>query len=432
MWAPGYARAAAALVPLLALPLVGCGEQRPRAERIVLVVVDTLRADVLSLYGGSLTTPNLEILAAHGRVFRGLHASFHQTSMSMGALFSGRTPSIESHAPERPLFWSGQTWCGLARFAERRTQASCVPERLETLAEALRETGYWTIGIASNEFLYEPSGFSAGFDDWVEVGRLPGLETRTATVRKGRELHEYKLIPWQAVVGAMVEALARRPRDRFFLYLHFMDVHDYDQGGTPYARGVARMDRALGRVLSILADEGLAEGTTVVFTSDHGERLDDVHPIRGGRGHLGNPSFQEVLRIPLVITPAPERPADAFVRTQDLKGWILDLAGVAAPGGDSDEVLEDDELYLGEHHYFTYQRGRFKSSVRRDERRTVLFDLAADPAETRDVSADHPEVLREHADRVSQIAERLATRPVARRSLTARERERLQILGYLE
>ena len=69
---------------------------RPVPERIVLIVIDTLRRDALSCYGGSTPTPNIDGLAAQGQLFSNALGSFHQTTMSMGAMFTGRTPSLES------------------------------------------------------------------------------------------------------------------------------------------------------------------------------------------------------------------------------------------------------------------------------------------------------------------------------------------------
>jgi arylsulfatase A-like enzyme len=148
----------------------GAGGDDP-PERIVLVVVDTLRRDHLSCYGGAVETPHIDGLAQRGRVFADALASFHQTSMSMAALFTGRTPSLESGAAGATLPWSGRTWCGMARFASSLEPGGpCLPRSLPTLGEAMREAGYETLGVSSNEFLFRPAGFARGFDAWVEVG----------------------------------------------------------------------------------------------------------------------------------------------------------------------------------------------------------------------------------------------------------------------
>ena len=123
-------------------------------------MIDTLRRDHLGVYGAPAPTPNIDALAKRGQFFTNVVASFHQTSMSMGSLFTGRTPSMEA-GEGRTLTWNGHTWCGLARLAQTPGVDTCIPPSVPTLAEAFKAAGWWTIGVASNQFLYEPSGFRA-------------------------------------------------------------------------------------------------------------------------------------------------------------------------------------------------------------------------------------------------------------------------------
>ena len=390
-------------------------------ERIVLIVIDTLRRDHLSAYGGPVATPGIDALAERGAVFTRSLASFHQTSMSMGALFTGRTPSIESRDARRTLVWNGTSWCGMARFAEGDAEGSCVPAVLPTLAERLSEAGYWTVGIASNELLYEPSGFSAGFDDWVEVGR----KARLPAAGKAN----WRVVDGTRVNRAALEALKRRPADRFFLYVHYMDVHDYLFRQQSYAEAVASVDAAVGALLGHLGRAGLLERASVILTSDHGENLGERHGSKHSAYHIGNPSFAEVLEVPLIVAPAPSADVDALVRTQDLYGLILRIAGLE-PGEPSE--LEPDELYVGEKNYRTYLRGRWKSTMRRDSGRFHLYDLKGDPGETRDVADAHPDVIREHLVRAAELSKRLRTERASERPLSERDRQRLRALGYLD
>lgn len=201
---------------LTILALGGClKSQRP--ERIILIVVDTLRQDALSCYGGSTSTPNIDALAAEGDLFSEAVGSFHQTTMSMGAMFTGRTPSIESSQGNSTLNWNGRTWCGLARFADPKGEEGCIRASLPTLPELLREAGYWAIGIVSNPFLFRPAGFERGFDDWVEVGERPSGD-------KPRNIPQDMLDPEpraaKHVNAAALQALSRRPHEGFFLYVH--------------------------------------------------------------------------------------------------------------------------------------------------------------------------------------------------------------------
>ncbi len=407
---------------------LGCAEARP-PERIVLVVIDTLRRDHVGAYGGPARTPVLDALAARGQRFEALQASFHQTSMSMAALFTGRTPSLELASLEPSLPWNGSTWCGLARFRDgAESDARCIPEGLPTLAEGLREAGYWTLGISSNELLFEPSGFSRGFDDWVEVGTatLGALQLPRADAWRDRTARH--------VLEATRQALARRPHDRLFLYVHLMEVHDYGARRArnrreAYLGAVAAADAALGRLLALLAREGLRDDALVVVSSDHGERLDEAHALEGRPGHLGNPSFQEVLEVPLLAAPAlPSEPAGPL-RTQDLYALLLAAAGIDAR---APLELAPGELLLGERRYRTYSDGRFKTTVRRSDGALHLFDLERDPGERTDVAAAHPEVVRRQLSRIQELSEAFASEGTSVGELSPRDRDRLRALGYLE
>ena len=416
------------------LLLGACTAHPEPPERIVLVVIDTLRRDQLSCYGGEQPTPHLDALAARGQLVPNAVASFHQTSMSMGALFTGRTPSLESGTAEAPLPWQGATWCGMARFAESEGADQCVPATLSTLAERLREAGYWTIGIASNPFLHEPSGFSQGFDDWVELGEK---ERDSRPLARLRVDHAPEAVAWNAVNDAAAAALARRPRDRFFLYVHYMDVHDYGRDGAgqleqmkrAYRRRVAAVDTAMGRLLRSLDKDGLLEGSVVIATSDHGERLGERHPLQGTPAHMGNPSYQELLEVPLIVAPPVLPRSQGMVRTQDLFYLIQHIAGlVPQPAAD----LEAGELWIGEARFRTYRRDRWKSVVRRSNGELQLYDLDADPAESEDVSQRHPDVVEEHRIRIEALTRHFAAAAPSRRDLSEAERARLRALGYLE
>lgn len=406
------------------------GRLRARGpERIVLIVVDTLRRDHLSPYGSAVATPNVAALAARGQVFENAVSSFHQTSMSMAAMFTGRTPSIETGDPRQALPWNGSTWCGMARF-DSGAGDLCLPRSLPTLAERLRAAGYWTIGVTSNQFLYEPSGFSRGFDDWSQVDeRKPtvGPASRRDVPDPGRSR------TWASVNRAVDAALGRRPSDRFFLYVHYLDVHDYRFAKRSYAEAVAVMDQALGRLLAKLEKAGLLDGAVVVLTADHGERLGEAHGIPGevpnSYGHYGNPSWQELLRIPLVVAPPVFADTQRFVRTQDLFQLVQQIARLGTePAADT----RPDELFVGELFFRTYRQGRWKATLRRNDGRAFLYDLEADPHEQHDLAASEP--LRVHAfrTRINELSRDLAAAANVQRELSESEKERLRSLGYLD
>jgi arylsulfatase A-like enzyme len=157
--------------------------------------------------------------------------------------------------------------------------------------------------------------------------------------------------------------------------------------------------------------------------------LSERHAVPGRPGHTGNPSFREVLAVPLIIAPPIDRDPDAFLRTQDLFDVILQAAGIES---EPSAALEPDELFLSETRYRTYQRGRFKSSLRRDDDSFLLFDLENDPHETRNVASDHPEVEAAHRLRIGEIAEAVSARRAVVERLSDEDRDRLRALGYLE
>jgi arylsulfatase A-like enzyme len=397
---------------------------RPPA-RIVLVVIDTLRRDHVSVYGGRASTPHIDALAERGQVFTDARASFHQTTMSMASLFTGRTPSIETADPTATLAWNGDTWCGMARFAEGDGHGACIPASVPTLAVRMQEAGYWTIGVVSNQFLFEPSGFERGFDDGVEVGPGP---RRGSRARPRPELGALRA--GGPVTQATVAALNRRGRDRFFLYVHFMDVHDYPFARVDYPTAVTRVDQAVGALLDLLEQAELLEDAVVIVTSDHGERLGERHPLPGRPGHYGNPAFQELLRVPLVVAPPVVDDPTAPLRTQDLHHLIQEIAGLRPDrGGD----LAPDELYVGERRFRTYLDGRWKSTVRRSDGRLFLFDLESDPREEWNVADAHPHIAEAHRRRIEEVSRSLAVRDERpERELSERERETLKVLGYVE
>lgn len=427
-------RPAGVALALVGAALAACTDAAapPRPpQRLILIVVDTLRRDHLSCYGAPRATPNIDRIAEGGMVFHRALASYHQTSMSMGSLFSGRTPSIEFGTLERPLFWNGETWCGLARFASEGGDSACVPAGVPTLAQRLREAGYWTVGIASNQFLYEPSGYSRGFDTWVEVGEHPSKKGAIARI----ELTHAPLTRRGGQVDAAVfEALAQPRSERFFLYVHFMDAHDYGFEGVPYADGVAAADRAVGALMDGLRERGWLEDAVVVFMSDHGERLQERHAIAGHAGHVGNPSFQEVLEIPLIVAPPPDRDPNAPIRTEDVHRLLLEIADAQA--GPEPE-LRDGELLLSETRYRTYLAADpaepgavWKSVVSREDGTHQLFDLARDPEELRDVAAAHPDRVRAHAGRIDELSRRFSARRAVLERISPLDRARLKALGY--
>jgi len=405
-----------------ALLLAGCSPGAPVGppERLVLIVVDMLRADHLGCFGGASPTPVIDRLAREGMPYPQVVAAFHQTTMSMASIFTGQTPSLESGDVRAPLDWNGRTWCGMARFATPGDDG-CIPLSLGTLAETLREAGYRTIGIASNPLTFEPGGYRQGFEDWTEVGTVVetlAIDQPIALTRAAGPVND-----------AVARALTRRGDDRFFLYVHYMDVHDYQVTGTSYETAVEAADAAVGSLLEQLRGAGLLANTAVVLTSDHGERLGEKHALSGMPGHFGNPSFETLLRVPLIVWPRSTRPVPAVFRGQDTRRLIEGLAGIDEPASSE---LREDEVLLTERWFLSYRRYPWKSLRDRRDGRLHLFNLAEDPGEQRDVAAEHASVAREHEERIGVLAASLSAPARSESGLTESDKERLRALGYLD
>jgi arylsulfatase A-like enzyme len=432
LWIPAVVQrrriAVVLTVALLAAATAGCARRRP--ERIVLVVIDTLRRDRVSCYGGATPTPNIDALATTGLRFTNVSASFHQTTMSMAALFTGRTPSTESDAPERPLAWTGQSWCGLARFGDEH--AACVPSAVPTLAEALRDVGYATVGIVSNPLLFRPGGYDRGFGDWVEVDAAPDwtqLLKRARPRPLPRGFDQAQRRSGSRVNAAVHDWLARRGGDHFFLYVHYMDAHDSAMVGTAYDDGVEASDAAFGDLVRMLGTANLLHDTVIVLTADHGEALGEPHPLPALRGHFGEPAYEPLMRIPLIVSPPIARDPARFMRTDDTFRLVKEIAGatdVAPPDLGTEEVFQSEQLFR------TYRDGRWKSIWRRDERDGHLFDLVADPEERNDVASGHPDILATHSARLATLGRELGTRGGRNSEPSAQDRERMRALGYVD
>ena len=412
------------------------GEEPPN---LVLISLDTLRADHLSGYGYARpTSPAIDArLVRDGTTFADAMTTFPMTDVAHLSLFTALFPGA---LPPRA-----------------RLQAD---SPIRTLAEQLRDAGFETTAFTEDALLAGSSGFWFGFDRFVErnVAREPrGRPTFAAGVRHLRE----------------------RGGRRFFLFLHTYQVHapygaspGYDRvldgapgwdsgaldGAIPLAhRGdVDRYDRAIREgddlvreLLDELDRQGLAERTIVVLLSDHGEAFGE----HGFAGH-GFAAQQEQLRIPLVMrgpgVPAGRR-IDRPVSIVDVAPTLLRLVG-APPLGDvhgidlTDAVAggtpPDRPLFFswlpGEERVAGVRRGSLK--LLEIAQRARLFDLATDPGERRALDASSPALVSLQAALVAYRADnrvRVAAHRTADESDVAaiapapEVEEALRALGYL-
>ena len=304
----------------LAAAALACGGPAPPREiperlaalgqpNLVLIVVDTLRADFTTPYGFARdTSPELASWAARGALFERVRSQSSWTKISMASLMTSLWP--RSHG---------------IREAKDGLGASAV-----TLAEALRDAGYATYGVQTNGWLHQSFGFHQGFDRYMfpKGGGHPRLGQPSLWPHADRVFEE------------AVRLVDAHDRDQpFFLYLHFMDVHEYaappgfktfgtDSKGA-YLAAIRWVDDAVRRLREKLAAAGYGERTLMAFAADHGETFGE----HGVHGHARN-VLTPVVWVPLAFRfPFPVEPIRVAtqVRNVDVAPTLLDLVGVAAP-----------------------------------------------------------------------------------------------------
>jgi arylsulfatase A-like enzyme len=311
---------ARALLPVLLAAALACGGPVPRSEisdrlaalgrpNLVLIVVDTLRADYLTPYGFERdTSPELAAWAARGVLFERVRSQSSWTKMSMASLMTSLWPA--SHGIHEAKDGLGA--------------------RAVTLAEVLHDAGYATYAVQTNGWLHQSFGFQQGFDRYVFPRGGGGPTLARATL-------------WPHAENVYLEAvrlLDAHDRSRpFFLYLHLMDVHEYaapppfqrfgtDNRGT-YLAAIRWVDDAVRRVREKLAAAGYLERTVMILAADHGETFGE----HGVHGHARN-VLTPVVWVPILLRfPFPLEPVrvSTQARNVDLAPTLLELAGVAAP-----------------------------------------------------------------------------------------------------
>ena len=397
--------------------------QGPSRLNILLVTIDTLRADRVGAYGyAGARTPTMDRLAAGGVRFTDATAHAPLTFPSHVAILTGQYPGA-----------LGIRLNGLGR----------VPPEASTLAERLKPAGYRTGAVVSSVILSRTSGLAQGFDEYDD--RIP------AQVRETVALADLQR-PANAVTSAARAWLANQAGP-WFLWVHYYDPHlPYAAParyaaltpGRPYDAEVAFADAQLGLLL-----QGIdAARTAIVVTSDHGEALGDH-----GEPDHGFFLYDSTLHVPLIIRAPgfPPRVVREQVRSLDLAATVAELAGLApASSNDRDAAQSLVPLMRGNGRAEVpvslaeswYPRLHFGWSELRSARvgewkfvespRPELYDLRTDPAEARDLAADRGPVAARLAGDLARITARFTAAPEAVPAHPDEQtQERLRALGYV-
>lgn len=411
---------------------LGCAPKAEPRPNVILITMDTVRADYVSCYGqpggtaGNLpggTTPFLDRLAADGVQFRDAHSASAVTPVSHATILSGRFPP--SHGL-RVLSGDG---------------GARLDDSIPTLATRFRDEGYSTLAVHSAFPVSSIFGFAEGFDVFESLeGKLAMNSERGKTTWDTQQFQRRS-----DATTARVLDLLEGQSEPWFLWVHYWDPHDpilkppmEALEGMPstegvvgpisrgyadfYAREIAFQDQQIGQLLEAAGAFSGSDRPLVAVTADHGEGLADGQERHGWSKH--RMTYREQLWVPFLLS-GPGVPAgkvvDAQVRTADLAPTLLDFAGLS-PDADVDGVSlrpwidgeRSDPLmvYADQVNYYDFNAGmvaqrpdsaflytasdgRWKLIYRPHMvAQSELFDLASDPHEERNVANEHPEEFR--------------------------------------
>ncbi|MBI4875222.1 MAG: sulfatase-like hydrolase/transferase [Acidobacteria bacterium] len=398
-----------------------------RRLNLVLVTLDTLRADRLGCYGYSKTaTPNLDQLARKGILFENAVAQTPLTAPSHASIFTGLYPTVHQ---------------------VRDTGGFVLPPSKTTLAQILQQQGWDTAAFVGASVLKKAFGFSRGFsvyDDQMPKPLAGGMASEFPERRAGE------------VVDRAMGWLNSQSGQPFFLWVHVFDPHSpYDPPppfrekyrARPYDGEVAYTDQQLGRLFETIARKSPPETTLIAVLSDHGESLSE----HGEYSH-GVFLYDSTLRIAFLLS-GPGVPAGLRVkqqaRTIDLLPTILALMGGQAPPGIQGTSLAPaftgQQVPTGDSYVETLfpkiNMGWAELRGIRTNRwkyicapKPELYDLLQDPAEATNVIRDHPAEAEALDGKLKAILggggdrnpEKVQTAMVDQRTL-----EQLKSLGYL-
>lgn len=418
-------------------PMLSSGGENTRPN-VILISIDTLRADHVGAYGYDLpTTPNLDALARDGSLFLDMTSASAYTLPSHATMLSGQQPSVH----------------GVKRSGSVLSHA-----RTRMLAEIFGRAGYRTRAFTAGGYVSPLFGFDRGFDEYSHIDpvRSPDSEKYRAFVSRRPDLVTLEIFGEYAPqrVRDWVRENEAQP---FFLFLHTYTVHDYDmpdeylamfdEGCTSsledhrpfvgedradeltsvdlahiihlYDAALRYVDHELGELFVTLDDEGLSDRTIIAVTSDHGEEFQE----HGIFGH-GHTLYQEMVHVPFILK-VPGRAPEVVERPAmlaDVAPTLLSAAGVEfdpryMQGIDMTSAerqrarpiwAEVDEFA---HKYALKTSGGWKlihgpekGGLRFDNpERWELYDLPEDPAEKVDHEEDETERFEQMAAQLEKL-----------------------------
>jgi arylsulfatase A-like enzyme/Flp pilus assembly protein TadD len=401
------------------------------APNVILITIDTVRADHLGCYGYKLIeTPNLDSLAASGVRFRNAFTPVPITLPAHSVILTGTYPMRT----------------GMHDFSGNRLN-----DTQPTLATVLRQNGYSTAAVMGSAVLDSRFGLNRGFDFYYDQFDFSRLDERNidAMMRPGNE-----------VIDQALGWLEGNHKKHFLLWIHLYDAHHPYNPPSPYREkyrshlydgGIAFVDAQVGRLVQYLKAHGLYEKSLIVVAGDHGEGLGE----HGEKTH-GFFIYDTTLHVPMIFKIPGGAAQDKLVVEEaanlaDLLPTILDLVGVAQPRdlqgrslvaamrGKPAGVREADyaETYLPRIHFnWSELRGvRYRQYHFIDAPRPELYDVVSDPHELKNLYSTERAIANEMRRRLGQLVAQYTPAATVKTAeatgLDPALMERLKSLGYV-
>lgn len=402
---------------------------RMKEMNVILITLDTLRADYVGVYGkDKANTPHMDGVANEGVVFDTCIAQVPLTLPSHTSILSGTYPLYHQ---------------------VRDNGGFLVPESLEFVSEVLQKQGYATSAFIASYVLHSKWGVNQGFDTYSDEFDLSKYKRISlGNVQKRAD----------EVLGNARKWVKKNKDNKFFSWIHLYDPHTpYDppepfnerNPGRPYKGEVEYMDHQLGLFFDFLKAEGLYDNTIIIMTADHGESLGQ----HGEKTH-GFFIYEPTVRVPLIIRAPfkfPVSRVDNIVELVDLAPTILDAVDVSLPesyqgqslldlmfgSGESDKTVAYTETYYPRMHYgwselkAFYHNNNWKYILApRDE----LYDLEADTEEKENLAlkeSGQARRARERLQRFMQLKSQGARNPGEAAKMSKDDLQKLAALGYL-
>jgi arylsulfatase A-like enzyme/predicted Zn-dependent protease len=413
------------------LAAAGCSSPVPPSElSVILVTLDTTRADRIGAFGGTaVPTPNLDRAAREGVVFEDAVSQVPLTLPAHASIMTGRYPATH-----------GARHNGIYRLRGSEI----------TLAERLTEAGFDTAAFIGAFVLNTGFGLEQGFATYDDMpfDEFDGeIDPLYSSQRTAGEINA-EVFDW----------LDARPAGRFFLWVHYYDPHDpyeppedsgHELHGSGYDREISYVDASFGDLVKRLERDDLLDGALLVVVGDHGESLGEHHEKTHGvflySGAVNVPLF---FRAPGLVPSGRRIPGP--VELVDLAPTIADLLELAPLAGAQGKSLRPwidggrdrvESLAFAETLFPRIEFGWSELRMVRDGRfkyieapTPELYDLDADPDEEENLVSFEPGTANDLAAALAQWKAGTTDEGAegeAARTLTAEEEARLRALGYL-